>query len=247
MTRSGLVLAALTLAAAAAARAQDVGADSTPREERGGSGGRPFLVSPSIGIQLSDRASALARSVPVASLDVNYRLTPVLAIGFSGSAARPKTDGRFFSLVELPAGDTSDFYRVSQRVTQFTYAVQAVASFTASILEGPRLHPYVLASVGGYTFTMDPQAMGRTTRYSGPSAAFGGGLRFPIGANAGVLFDARDVIFFSYERSRLDATDPLLRTDKFDPVPLGKPAAKSTAHNIRLSLGVTFVPRGRGE
>jgi hypothetical protein len=247
MTRTRLIaalgaLAALaTLAPRAKARGQE-GADSTVRDDRGGSGRQLFWVSPSVGVQLSDRASALDRAVPVAGLDVNYRLTPFLAIGFTGSASRPKTDAEFFNLVEMPVGDTSEFYRVSQRVTQFTYGVQAVATFTTA-----RFAPYALGSLGGYTFSMDPQAVGGTRRYSGPAASVGGGLRIPVGGNAGVVLDARDVIFLSYERERLDATDPLLHTRNFDPVPAGKPAPKSAIHNLRFSLGVTFVPRGRGE
>ena len=44
---------------------------------------------------------------------------------------------------------------------------------------------------------------------------------------------------------RLDATDPLFRDDRFDAIPAGKPAARSTVHNIRVSLGVSFVPRSK--
>ena len=228
------MVAGATLLASGAASAQEglPEADTLPSS---GSGRRPFVVTPYLGWQAFDEASAL-RGNAAFGLDLAYRLSANLGIALSGGAVRPETDGEFFPLVRL-GGDSSRYYRVSQRVTEYTYGVAAIGMVPMG-----RLTPYAIGGVGRYLFTMNPQATGATSRFGGPMFMVGGGVNMPLGARTGVTLDLRDVIFGSFERERLDATDPLFRDTRFDPVPAGKPEPKSTLHNIRLSIGVSFVP-----
>lgn len=205
--------------------------------ESAGTGARPFVVTPFLGAQLYDGSSAIRRVAAVAAIDATYRLTPQLGIGLALSAARPRTDGEFFPLVRLEEGTISAFYRVSQRVTHYTYGLQVVG-----MLPGERLTPYVAVGGGGYLFDMNPQEMGGTTRYSGPMFSAGAGVNMQLGARTGFALDVRDVVLMSFERNRLDATDPLFRDPRFDQVSASKPAPKSVVHNLRLSIGVSFIP-----
>jgi opacity protein-like surface antigen len=233
MRRVLLLTACAAMAASpASAQEEDRPTDSLPGA---GSGRRPFTVTPFVGWQAFDGSSAL-RGSPSFAIDLTYRLVKNLGISIIGSAVRPKTDSSFFPLVRL-GGDSSRYYRVSQRVTEYTVGLAAVG-----MLPLPRFTPYVLAGVGQYLFTMNPQATGGTTRYSGPMFAVGGGVNLPLGARAGVTLDVRDLMLASFERDRLDATDPLFHDTRFDPIPAGKPEAKSTVHSIRISVGVSFVP-----
>lgn len=226
-----------TLAPTVAAAQQD----TTMVDASIGSGNwRPFVVTPAIGIQAYDSRSAFKRAAGAAAMDFTYRFTPRIGVGVSLGVAIPETDGEYFPLVRQQAGDTSLYYRVSQRVTEYTYGVHA-----SGMLPMGRFTPFALAGLGRYTFTMDPQATGGTRRYSGPLYLLGGGINVPLGDVAGFTIDVRDLILASFERERLDATDPLFRDDRFDAIPAGKPGPRSTVHNIRVSLGVSFVPRSK--
>lgn len=203
---------------------------------------RPFVVTPFLGTQLYDRSSALEGNTPAAGIDVTYRITRMFGVGVMLGASRPLTDANMFPLVRMQAGDTSLYYRVGQRLTQYVYGLQGMASLpTAS-----RFNPYVDAGIGRCTFDMDPQAVGTTERYSGPMFSLGAGLSFLVGSRTGFTVDLRDIILSSFDRSRLDATDRLFRDTNFDQTPPGQPAPSSTVHNLRLSIGVRFVPDARG-
>lgn len=199
-----------------------------------------FMVTPYVGLDIHDRSSALRRSSGTAALDVLYRIDRIFSLGVSGSVGRPRTDGTYFPLVRINAGDTSLYNRVSQRMTQYTYGIQGQATLR---IRGAS--PYVSAGLGRYTFTLDPQAVGTTERYSGPLFSIGTGINVPVGSRSGISIDLRDVILSSFERDRLDATDPFLRDARFDAVAAGKPDARSLVHTLRLSIGVSFVPESR--
>jgi hypothetical protein len=206
----------------------------------GETGPRPFTVTPSVGIQMYDTHSGFRRSTVAAGIDFSYRLGRMLGIGVTASAARPETDETYFPLVRQSAGDTSLYYRVSQRVEEYTLGARATGSFPMG-----RFLPFAAVGAGIYSFTMDPQAVGTTKRSSGPMFSFGGGVNVPFGDRAGITFEVRDVVFASFDRDDLDATDPLFRDDRFDPIPAGKPGPRSSVHNIRFSLGVSFVPSSK--
>jgi len=199
---------------------------------------RPFVITPSVGLLRHDQHSALRRTSPAFGLDFVYRLDARFGVGLTGTVSRPETDGSYFPLVRIPAGDTSYYYRVSQRVVEYMYGVHG----TASIPLG-RFSPYAVGSLGRYTFTMDPQAVGGTRRASGPMFALGAGISFPVGQGTGITVDLRDVVLADFDRNEFDATDPLLwDPERFDPIPGGKPSARSTVHTLRLTIGLSFIP-----
>ena len=237
--RRSLIAAACLALASGTLRAQDstVVVDETSGSE---AGSRPFTVTPSVGVQMYDTHSGFRRSTVAAGIDFSYRLGRMLGIGVTASAARPETDETYFPLVRQSAGDTSLYYRVSQRVEEYTIGARATGSFPIG-----RFLPYVGVGAGMYSLTMDPQAVGTTKRSSGPMFSFGGGINVPFGDRAGITLDLRDVVFTSFDRDDLDATDPLFRDDRFDPIPAGKPAPRSSVHNIRFSVGVSFVPSSK--
>jgi opacity protein-like surface antigen len=234
--RRHLLAAACLMLVAGTLGAQDTTlvVDETAVNE---TGPRPFTVTPSVGVQMYDTHSGFRRSSVVAAIDLTYRLGSMLGVGLTASAGRPETDETYFPLVRQSAGDTSLFHRVSQRVEEYTVGVRATGSMPLG-----RLLPYVAVGAGVYSFTMDPQAVGTTKRTSGPMFSLGGGINVPFGERAGITLDLRDVVFSSFDRDDLDATDPLFRDDRFDPIPAGKPGPKSSIHNIRFSVGVSFVP-----
>ena len=238
MRRTLLLLSALALAAAPSA-AQD--ADTLAIDDGPVTTGRsPFQITPSIGVLLQDESSALQRTTGVLGIDFMYRITEMFGVGFTGSVARPKTDGEFFPLVRIPAGDTSLYYRVSQNVVQYTFGLQGQAKMQLG-----RYAPYATAGFGRYLFSLDPQAYDGVRRFGGPMFSLGAGVHVPLGRRAGMSVDVRDLVFTSFERDEFDATDPLLRDPRFDPVPGGKPAPNTTIHNFRLTVGVSFIPAAR--
>ena len=244
MRRFSTLAAALLLSGLAASPAlaqQDSTAAATTADDAGGPPGR-VAVTTQLGVQVYDTHSAIRRSALAGLIDLTYALRPWLGLGVSGSVARPTTDETYFSLVEMHAADTTLFYRVHQRVTQYTLGAHLVASGDLG-----RVRPYAMAGAGFYSLSLDPQALGATERMTGPLLSLGAGLVFPVGTRAGLTLDLRDQIFTSFDRNQLDATDPLFRTHTFDAVPAGKPAARSIVHNPVLALGVRFLPdRKRG-
>jgi hypothetical protein len=168
---------------------------------------------------------------------MNFRFTSMLALGLTASVGRPMTDGTYFPLVRMQAADTSLYYRVSQRITSYTIGAHAVATAPLG-----RFAPYGLIGIGRSFLEMDPQTTGTTTRSSGPMFSLGGGINILLRQNSGITFDIRDVVFTNFDREVLNGTDPLFRDDRVDQTPSGIPGKKSTIHNIRLSVGVSFVP-----
>ena len=240
---SATFVAALCTIAAIPLRAQDSVMVQEPANAGAtySSGPGTFAVTTYLGVQMHDRSSALRRSNVIGALDVIYQVGGWLGVGVTGSVSQPRTDETYFPLVEMHGGDSVFFYRVHQRVAQYTLGLQGVLSRPTG-----RLQPYLLAGAGAYVFSMNPQATGRVERYSGPMLSLGAGLTLQTGTRAALTIDVRDVVFASFERARLDATDPLFRTRAFDPVAAGKPAATSTAHNPVLAIGVRFVPDSKG-
>ena len=230
------VLAVLTLGLPAVSQAQnEVMVDSSSESNAR----RPFSVTPYLGYQGYDNQSAL-QGGGVFALDITYRFRSWLGLGVTGSASRPTTDGTYFPLVRL-GGDSSRYYRVSQRVTEYTIGAHGVVSRTMGAFS-----PYVAGSAGFYQFEMNPQAVGTTKRFSGPMTSIGAGLKWQLGSRTGIAFDLRDVIYGNFDLAKLDAGDPLFRDDRYDPVPAGKPEPWSLINNIRFAVGVSFLPAPKG-
>jgi hypothetical protein len=228
--------AVLLLALPAVVHAQDeIIADTTETSNAR----RPFTVTPYLGYQGYDNQSAL-KGGGVFALDITYRLRSWLGLGVTGSASRPVTDGSYFPLVRL-GGDSSRYYRISQRVTEYNIGVHGVVSRPMGALA-----PYVSGSAGFYQFEMNPQAVGTTRRFSGPMTSIGAGAKWQIGSRTGIAVEIRDVIYGNFDRSKLDASDPLFRDLRYDPIPAGKPEPWSLLNNIRMAVGVSFLPAPKG-
>lgn len=234
--RFQILLAACAIAMPMAAHAQnEIVIDSSESNAN-----RPFTVTPYLGVQHYDDQSAL-KSSGVFAMDLDYRLRSWLALGLTGSASRPVTDATYFPLVRL-GGDASRYYRVSQRVTEYTLGARAMVSYPMGALT-----PYASGSAGFYQFELNPQAVGSTKRFSGPMTSLGIGASYRFGTRTGIAIDLRDVIYGEFDRSKLDASDPLFRDTRFDPIPAGKPEPWSLIHNIRLAVGVSFMPAPKGD
>lgn len=228
--RPALVLG-LVLAGTGQARAQE------PRQ---------FLVSVRGEYQAFAESSAL-RGAPAAGLETTYFLNRNLGVGLQLSASRPWTKGEYFPLVRNTfwtpnsANDTTLLYVVNQQVTAFDYSLQAEYRMPMD-----RFEPFVQGGVGGYTIFPNSRAQPQSDRsrdqMSGALFSLGGGVSVALGENSRVMLAASDRIYTGYDREELSVSDRLLREDRFvNPLP-SIPEAQSTIHNLRFSLGFSFIP-----
>ena len=105
------------------------------------------------------------------------------------------------------------------------------------------------ALVDGYSqitleeaFTLDPEQNRSEEKRDGYSLNLGVGATYAIAGGAGIVLEIRDVALFEYDRDWFDLSDPLLAEPRV-PEPAGEPPAKqSTIHNLRFSVGFTYVP-----
>jgi hypothetical protein len=81
---------------------------------------------------------------------------------------------------------------------------------------------------------------------------FGGGIRWAITPGAGLSLDLRDVVYTNWDRSSLNPIrevhwncsvpgDPT-SSCRFPDAETSTPDAKSTIHNLRFAIGLTFIP-----
>ena len=192
-------------------------------------------VTPYAGFFQADNSSALKDAAMVGIEAVHY-FTPIVGIGLIGNFARAESDGSFFPAMRWDVGpDTSFLLHVGQDLTVVTYGVVAKANFRAG-----RLAPYAAGGITGWTIFLDPQSNDSPQDVGGFGFELGGGVHFALSERAGIRFDVRDMIFTDFNRDDLNPVDPRFQTDVFlVPEP---PPAKSTIHNIRATLGFTYVP-----
>ncbi len=151
--------------------------------------------------------------------------------------ARPETDPSFYPLVSLDFGETTEIHQPAQRVTSYVIGVQGQLSKAFRQLE-----PHVVGGIGYYAFTLDPEQNRSDESKSGLSFNLGVGAMYTISGGAGIIVELRDVVLTDYDRDWFNLSDPLLSEPRF-PEPGGEPPAKeSTIHNLRFSLGFTYVP-----
>jgi outer membrane protein W len=195
-----------------------------------------FRLSAAVGAQTFAESSALKTSF-VGALDANYYITPSLAVGLFGQVARPETDPSFYPLVRLDFGEETEFHQPAQRVTSYVVGLQGQVAKAFG-----RLEPYVVGGVGYYNFTLDPEQNRSDESRDGVSYDLGIGAVYTFSGSAGINFEIRDVILSSYDRDWFNLSDPLLSEPRF-PEPGGEPPEKqSTIHNLRFSIGFTYVP-----
>lgn len=196
------------------------------------------------GAQIFDAATAIQTGASI-GLDAQYLLSPRLAVGPFMDYVRAETDGTYFIAV-LPFGpDESEPYEVSQVISSVQYGLGG--SF--DILPESRFGPYLGVGGGGYRLYLDPQSNDAPTRVDGGLAQVGGGIRWSISDAAGLQIDARDMIYFGFDREDLNPIDPRHRNRREDGT-VQFPAfersdiadEKSTVHNFRLTLGFSYIP-----
>jgi outer membrane protein W len=195
-----------------------------------------FRLSAGVGAQDFAESSAL-KTAFVGALDANYFFTRNIAVGLFGQVSRPETDPSFYPLVRLDFGEETELHQPAQRVTSYVVGLQGELG-----LEFSRFAPYAVGGVGYYAFTLDPEQNRSDENRDGYSLNIGIGATYAITSSAGILLDIRDVVLFEYDRDWFNLSDPLLAEPRV-PEPGGEPPEKqSTIHNLRFSIGFTYVP-----
>lgn len=200
-----------------------------------------FEVSTLLGWQKFDEAAAL-ENAPAAGLEALYFVRPTIAVGGYLSIGRPTTRGEYFPLVGLEFEDSTFFYLPDQTVTQIGFGVAGMLRLQPI----QRFAPYVTAGAGRTRFFMDPE-QNRGHRDEGVATwMVGGGVQYSSGGGVGLRLDVRDEIYSGFDREIFSVVDPLYM-DRTMPHPNPNiPEAKSTVHNIRVSLAFSFVPGVQG-
>lgn len=202
------------------------------------------------GVAMYPDGTAL-QSAPTAGLEAHYLASSMLGIGFYVMGARPTTDERFFPLTRMEFKDTVYHYLTSQQVLNVDYGISA--SLRGSV---GRFELMGLGGVGRYWFSLDDE------RISGPAIPSQeqdldtfGGMEYMVGGAVGMNFgesgtirlQVRDMIYTDFDRNRFDLSEPLLAARNM-PHPhqeLLDSENKSTTHNLRAQIGLTFYPGGR--
>ena len=222
-------LPALGLAAALAA-ASTAGAQVQPNR---------FTITPMGGYIHFDRASSI-QSAPTVGLHADYGLTSAIGVGLSFGVSRPKTYGEDF-VTSLRYGDTATYlFAVTQPLSVIDAALNLRAQLPVNL---GRVSPYVSGGAGLYAIYADPDVSGGENSFSRMSANAGGGLSVRLGERAGLVVDLRDLMFFRYDRTRLDPTQVGFTNTRYPEDVPAPPAAKSTLHNFSINIGFSFAPR----
>lgn len=192
-----------------------------------------FHVIPRAGMINYDRASSINRS-GFLSVETAYGLTNMFSLGVNLLASRPSTRGEDF-VHSLTYGDTTYLYKVTQPLNVLDIGGTATAQMDIG-----RLSPYLTGGVGAYRIFLDPQVSNGSKSFSRMSMTFGGGFLMNFGGQTAIMLDVRDVIFTDFRRDRLGrVTSSSMKFAEDLDIP---PAAKSTLHNLALSIGFSFTP-----
>ncbi len=199
---------------------------------------RTFTVAPHAGYFMFDKASGLD-NYAAAGVDVAYHLNANFGVGFFGDLVRPRTIGEYFPRARHEFEDTTFTYRVSQQVTVANVGVAGWVSYPVG-----RMEASLVAGVGRYTIFMDPQIMRRSETFGGMGFLVGGTLGYALSDNAGLQLSVRDYYYTSYDRRALDPVSAPHVDTTWPEFLEGVPEPKEKFHNLRVSVGLTFVPGG---
>jgi hypothetical protein len=194
-----------------------------------------FSVTPNVGWDAFADASAL-RGAPSLGLDVLYQLGRI-GVGGTFSVARPETRGNYFAPARHTFPDTTFLFSVSQQVTQ----VNAGALVRLGLELAP-IDIFADLGVGRYAIFTDPEVMRGNDSFSGLSLTVGAAAAYWSGRRTGVQVGVRDVIFTGFDRDRLNAVNELYQDHQWPDLRTDIPEKVETLHNLRLSIGVIFVP-----
>lgn len=226
--------------------------------------GRLYEISAITGYQWFDNSSALKGAGTLGLRAVNPHIlarVPGLSFGVTAAFSRPTTKGSYFPWNRHTfvsdinrRNDTTLVYEVSQRVTMAHYAIEAgyriggAPRRTEGRTTMERLLDWRAASaeaslgLGGYAFWEDPEQNHRNEVHAHPAISLGAGLGIPLPRNTTLRLRADDLILTRYDREWFSLYDPLFSEELFPNPMTPPPAAKSTIHNMRLSIQFSFVP-----
>lgn len=207
----------------------------------------PWSVDVSGGALIYQEASSLETGVLV-GIEALYHITPRLSVGPGAQYIRAETDPTFFVGVYNFGADSTRVYHVGQRINTLQYA--GVARF--DVAPDATLNPYVTAGAGGYTLYLETQSNDGFERLTELLLQFGGGVHYGVSESAGIQLDVRDVVYTNFDRAQLNPIPEANRNCPTPGTPSGDcrfpaaerdlPAAEETLHNIRISLGLTYIP-----
>lgn len=195
-----------------------------------------WLVAPQAGAILYDEASTL-ETMPVGSIEFTRPLTDMFALSLGMDYARGQIDGERFPTAQLDFGQDSTINVV---VNQPVSAVHYGGRLEVGRFAG-RLQPYAAAGAGGYTLFLNSQQHDQQETVSGISLQAGAGIRFGLTESSSLVLDARDVVYLSFDPNELSVVEERFENDRF-PELNPEPLEEGTMHNIRLTLGFTFLP-----
>lgn len=195
------------------------------------------------GAILFQEASAI-NTAPVIGVEALYRFSPRIAVGPSLDFAYARSDGRYFIAVLDFGPDSTRTFEVGQNLSVVHFGANALLN----LLSRDRFGAYGALGGGGYAVYLGAQTNNGPQRVTGLQAQAGAGVRYAFSGSTGVQLDARDVIYFGFDRDELNPVRPDQRNVRPDGS-IRFPAAEhdlsdesSTLHNVRLTLGFTYVP-----
>ena len=224
--------------------AQGVDNDSGPRAL--------YRVSMLGGYQWFDESAAL-RSSPLLGVRVSRVFGSFVTAGFNATMMRPESRGEFFPWNRqvyfsdaTHKNDTTLLFQMNQRVTLATYGLDVglrLGGKRGSRLMGADVA--VSAGAGFWSLWLDPERTSGNNIRGGLSFPIGAGIGIPLSRGAGVGVRVDDVILTNFYRDVLSLSDPLFSEDLFRNPTFIAPPAKSTIHNVRLTVAFSFVPGTR--
>ena len=202
--------------------------------------GRQWLVSPRGGLLHYQRAASI-KPAPVLGIDATYFFTPTFGLGTTVAVARSNTRGEDFLAAlnfGIPSdGDTTLYFGVTQPVTMFDVGLLGTARMPFG-----RFTPFLVGGLGVYTLYLNPQVNASPRRLSNMSANIGGGVDLLLGRSGSVQIGLRDLILTSFRRDFLNPSEPRFFERRFVEDLPTPPPAKSTVHNLQLTIGFSFRP-----
>ena len=203
-----------------------------------------WSVEVSAGTQMYAPSSSLMNS-PMLALEALYQLTPRIALGPAIQFHRADTDGSFYVAAIDFGADSTRIYEVGQTLSALHYGLNA----HISVMPGSSLDPYIVVGGGGATLYLDTQANDDFRRVTHQMVLGGAGVRYAVTEAAGIQVDVRDVIYRDFDRDVLNPVQERLRNCKSDGTcrfpdaeRTDLPDKQDMIHNIRLSIGLTYVP-----
>lgn len=230
----GIVLVALALQGVPA-HAQEVGDVPLQRYT--------MLV---VGGQTVFDETAALKDAPYLGIEGIYNISRFFGLGGYLMISQPVTNAEFFPLLRLAFSDTAYYFLPSQQVTQLGFGINA----TGRLPLGQRLALIGSAGVGQYVFRLDLQrARARpelphheTNGWSAREYMVGGGIHIALPRGGGLRLMVRDLIYTDFERDILGLNHEMLASEGVPHPDPFKPEAKSTTHNLRFEVGMSFVP-----